>query len=62
MLHGLNSHLGHGAHIANELAENGIITVGFDHRGFGRSEGEPGYAESLDRHVEDSLIFIGKMK
>lgn len=44
MLHGLNSHIGHGAHIAHEFSLNGIITVGFDHRGFGRSEGEPGYA------------------
>jgi alpha-beta hydrolase superfamily lysophospholipase len=37
MLHGLNSHLGHGAHIAHHLSQKGIITVGFDHRGFGRS-------------------------
>lgn len=37
MFHGLNSHINHGAHIAKALAEVGIITVGFDHRGFGKS-------------------------
>ena len=39
MFHGLNSHMGHGAHIAEALGQNGFITVGFDHRGFGKSEG-----------------------
>jgi alpha-beta hydrolase superfamily lysophospholipase len=29
--------MGHGAHIAHNYAKHGIITVGFDHRGFGRS-------------------------
>lgn len=37
MFHGLNSHLGHGAHIAHEMSRQNIITVGFDHRGFGQS-------------------------
>lgn len=37
MFHGLNSHTQHGAHIAHDLAEAGIETVGFDHRGFGQS-------------------------
>lgn len=40
MFHGLNSHIGHGSHIAAALAEIGIISVGFDHRGFGKSEGK----------------------
>jgi acylglycerol lipase len=44
MLHGLNSYIGHGSHIAYEFSINNITTVGFDHRGFGQSEGEPGYA------------------
>lgn len=39
MIHGLNSHINQGAHLAHHFAEHGIETVGFDHRGFGRSEG-----------------------
>ena len=54
MFHGLNSHLGHGAHLADYFAKHGFITVGFDHRGFGRSEGEPGYVECLEDHLKDS--------
>lgn len=62
MFHGLNSHLGHGAHIAKALSEVGIITVGFDHRGFGKSEGKPGYVESLESHLHDAKTFVGKVK
>jgi acylglycerol lipase len=51
MFHGLNSHIGHGAHIAHAFQEIGIVTVGFDHRGFGNSEGVKGYIDSLDLHL-----------
>lgn len=62
IFHGLNSHVGHAAHIANELAGEGIITVGFDHRGFGQSEGERGYIESLAEHLHDAEVFMGMVK
>lgn len=58
MFHGLNSHTQHGAHIAYDLAEAGIETVGFDHRGFGRSEGIPGYVQDLEQHLGDCLAFL----
>jgi alpha-beta hydrolase superfamily lysophospholipase len=37
MFHGLGSHINRGAHLAHYFAEAGIMTVGFDHRGFGKS-------------------------
>jgi acylglycerol lipase len=58
MFHGLNSHIGHGAHIAHYFAENGIVTMGFDHRGFGRSPGTPGKVVSHEQHIADSIKFI----
>lgn len=58
MFHGLNSHIGHGAHIAHILAESNIETVGFDHRGFGQSEGTPGYVHSLQSHIDDCLKWV----
>lgn len=61
MYHGLNSHIGHGAHIADALAQVGVITVGFDHRGFGNSQGVPGYIESLESHLYDSKFFAESM-
>jgi acylglycerol lipase len=43
MFHELNSHMNRGSHIAKALSEMNIITVGFDHRGFGKSQGTPGF-------------------
>ena len=32
--------------------------VGFDHRGFGKSEGKKAYIESVEQHLLDSKAFI----
>jgi acylglycerol lipase len=47
LLHGLNSHMNHGGHLAHELAAGGILVVGFDYRGFGKSQGARGWIESF---------------
>jgi acylglycerol lipase len=62
MFHGLNSYMEHGSHIADYLAENGYATFGFDHRGFGRSPGDPGVVYSLDQHIADCLQFVNQLK
>ena len=51
MFHGLNNYVGRGAHIASFLSRKGFVVVGFDHRGFGRSEGKGGYIPSLKQHL-----------
>jgi acylglycerol lipase len=61
MFHGLCAHLNHGAHIAEQFAKNGFLVVGFDHRGFGKSEGIRGYLENLQIHLSDSRQFISKV-
>jgi acylglycerol lipase len=62
VFHGLNSYIDHGAHIAEALAGEGYITVGFDHRGFGRSQGARGKIDSLEQHLGDCRLFVGMMK
>jgi acylglycerol lipase len=62
MFHGLNSYMEHGSHIADYLAQNGYSTFGFDHRGFGRSPGNPGVVYSLDQHIGDCLQFVNQLK
>jgi acylglycerol lipase len=43
ILHGLSQHLGNSAHIARDLSRSGYVVCGYDHRGFGLSEGVRGY-------------------
>lgn len=61
LFHELNSHVGTAAHLAHYFGERGFFTVGFDHRGFGRSEGEGGYIESLEAHLKDSKAFLDEV-
>jgi acylglycerol lipase len=53
--------MGHGAHLAKYFSERGIETVGFDYRGFGRSEGREGYVESREAHLKDSRKFVDEV-
>ena len=62
MFHGLNSYIGHGAHLAHTMADKGYVVVGFDHRGFGRSPGKPGKVISLEQHLQDAIQFVALMK
>lgn len=43
---------------AREFAEHGITSVGFDYRGFGRSEGIRGYIKKHDDNLVDLANFI----
>jgi acylglycerol lipase len=61
LFHGLNSHVGQAAHLAHYFGERGFYTLGFDHRGFGRSEGDPGYIHSFEAHLKDSKDFLSEV-
>jgi acylglycerol lipase len=61
LFHGLCAHTNHGAHYASHLAEIGCTVVGFDYRGFGKSEGERGFIETFHHHMEDCRLFFKKM-
>ena len=50
--------MGHGAHMAHHFSRSGLVTVGFDYRGFGRSEGRGGYIEDIEAHLADSREFL----
>ncbi len=57
-MHGLCSHMGHSAHLAEYLSHRGITTVGYDYRGFGKSEGDRGYIEDFTTHLSDAERFV----
>lgn len=47
-----------GAHLAKYFATKNIITVGYDFRGYGKSEGLKGYIGKFDDLISDSEKFI----
>lgn len=62
LFHGLNSSVSHGSHVAKALAEAGLCVVGFDHRGFGASEGIRGFIESKEIHLSDCRLFVNNIE
>jgi acylglycerol lipase len=60
--HGLGTHVNIAGHVAHYFAERSITTVGFDYRGFGKSQGNSGYIESLETHLQDSERFVELVK
>ncbi|KAL4469911.1 hypothetical protein ABPG72_006551 [Tetrahymena utriculariae] len=53
LMHGYNGHMKRAQHIAKQLAQEGIEVIGYDQRGFGKSEGPRGYIESVEQMVND---------
>ena len=43
LFHGLKSHTNRGSNLAKYFSTRDIETVGFDYRGFGRSQGPSAY-------------------
>lgn len=57
-LHGTGEHIGRYAEMFQTFTEQGYNCFGFDQRGFGRSEGEPGHIDAFSDYVEDLAKFI----
>lgn len=62
--HGLNSHSGQYAWVAEQLVAAGIAVYALDLRGRGRSEGERFFVDSIDDYVADlaGLIRLAKTR
>ncbi len=53
LVHGLGDHSSRYAHVAAALAEAGYVTLAFDQRGHGASQGARGDAVSYDQQMDD---------
>jgi len=62
IFHSFNGHMNTSAYLAKNLAERGACVVGYDQRGFGKSEGIKSYIQSIDTLVEDGKVFIKQIK
>ena len=54
--------MGASSSIAMQLSQSGYVVMGFDHRGFGKSEGVKGYLQNYDLYVRDVETFVGMTK
>lgn len=53
LIHGQGEHIGRYDHLARWFNAHGIAALGYDHQGYGRSEGRRGHAKSLDVLLND---------
>jgi len=56
--HGFAEHSGRYEHVANALTKSGLSVWALDHRGHGRSEGDRGNIESVEKAVSDLNLFV----
>lgn len=58
LVHGVGEHIGRYQGDAEALTAEGYILAGFDQRGFGKSEGLPGYTPSIEAYFNDINSFL----
>ncbi len=61
IFHSMGMHTGVTAHLAERLAKEGFIAVGFDQRGHGKSQGERGYLDDMKEIMKDCGNFVKKV-
>lgn len=53
LIHGQGEHIGRYEHVARWFNAKGYAVVGYDHQGYGQSEGRRGHARNLDVLLDD---------
>ncbi len=62
VVHGLGEHAGRYGNVVEYFCPRGFAIHGYDHRGFGRSEGRRAYTDSLDDFLDDLDTFVGAVR
>ena len=62
LVHGQGEHIGRYTPVAEWFNRHGIAVVGYDHQGYGRSEGQRGHAKNLDVLLEDIGLLLNKTR
>lgn len=58
IVHGQGEHIGRYAHLAEWYNRHQIAVVGYDHQGYGRSEGKRGHAKNLQVLLDDIGLLL----
>lgn len=53
LVHGIGEHIGRYEHVARWFNQNKIAVIGYDHQGYGQSEGRRGHAKNLEVLLND---------
>jgi pimeloyl-ACP methyl ester carboxylesterase len=62
LLHGYGEHAGRYDHVGARLAADGAVVYAPDHRGHGRSEGEPALVEDMEALVDDAAAVLARAR
>lgn len=62
LVHGQGEHIARYDHMARWYNQHNIAVLGFDHQGYGRSEGKRGHASSLDAFLDDIGLLLEKAR
>lgn len=58
IVHGMGEHGGRYARLAEHFAASGLVTVAYDLRGHGRSDGARIFVDRFDAYLDDTEIFL----
>jgi alpha-beta hydrolase superfamily lysophospholipase len=62
LVHGQGEHIRRYDHLAAWFNARDIAVVGFDHQGYGQSEGKKGHARNLDAYLNDIGLLLENVK
>lgn len=62
LIHGQGEHIGRFDHLAKWFNRHQIAVLGFDHQGYGRSEGKRGHAKNLEVLLDDIGLLLEKTR
>lgn len=62
LAHGQGEHIGRYAHVAKWYNAHNIAFVGYDHQGYGQSEGIRGHVSNLDALLDDIGLLLEKTR
>jgi alpha-beta hydrolase superfamily lysophospholipase len=62
VVHGLGEHVGRYGNVVEYFCPRGFAVLGYDQRGFGRSQGRRAYTDSLDDFLDDLDTFVAAIR
>ncbi|MFN0216282.1 MAG: lysophospholipase [Saprospiraceae bacterium] len=62
LVHGQGEHIGRFSDVAEWFNRKQIAVLGFDHQGYGLSEGKPGHAKNLEVLLDDIGLLLEKTR